>query len=132
MGTSVALAIAATSAANAAAEAEASAAKDAACRVLVNGYQHAGSTVEQMQEYASCIERLHPAMTSGDIIFVKIAIVAAMIGGCIGLLVAWKDQEDFFGVAKWLVYPFFGAGIPAIAALTLHLVWSGIVFLFSA
>ena len=56
-----------------------------ACLAFVRGYNHDVATVEEMREYAGCIEKLHPADPVGnDLLVVKIIILiifATTIGG---------------------------------------------------
>ena len=84
MSASTAIALSAISTAIAA-NAVAQEASRKACLGYVRGYTHDVSTVEEMREYAGCIEKLHPADPAGnDLIVVKIMILivfAAVIGG---------------------------------------------------
>ena len=84
MSASTAIALSANSTAIAA-NAVAQEASRKACLGYVRGYTHDVSTVEEMREYAGCVEKLHPADPAGnDLIVVKIMILivfAAVIGG---------------------------------------------------
>ena len=84
MSASTAIALSANSTA-AAANAIAQEASRKACLAFVRGYNHDVATVEEMREYAGCIEKLHPADPVGnDLLVIKIIILiifATTIGG---------------------------------------------------
>ena len=87
------VAIAASANANAAAaNAAAARAKKIACMKYVPGYKHDTATVAEMRQYSECISALHPTpMTGGEVIWVKAAIIAGLIGAVLG---AYKGAKD--------------------------------------
>ena len=84
MSASTAIALSANSTAIAA-NAIAQEASRKACLAFVRGYNHDAATVEEMREYAGCVEKLHPAtLEEGSLLVVKIMILivfATTIGG---------------------------------------------------
>lgn len=62
-------------------------AHDEACKVTIQTYEAHTATVEQMRDYASCVNRLHPSeMTGGEVIALKIIIVLVLTGAVIGCI----------------------------------------------
>lgn len=84
MSASTAIALSANSTAIAANSIAKEAARKA-CLGHVKGYNHDVATVEEMREYAGCVDRLHPANLAGnDLLVVKIIVLmvfAITLGG---------------------------------------------------
>ncbi len=127
MSTSIAISSAAL-ASSAAANSAASAAKKTACMSYIQNYKAETATVEEMREYASCVERLHPnELSDGGIIAVKVLIVAAIVGIFIGAYQA-RYERDYFDK---FMFCFFGAlFLPALIFLGAMLVL-GVFFLLT-
>jgi hypothetical protein len=74
----------------AAANAEAQKAAYAACMSFVRGYEHDKATVQEMREYAGCIERLQPDPRSNQelmaekacVLFMFLAIIGGVVWQC--------------------------------------------------
>lgn len=85
-----------TSAANAQAAAANAAAQEAgrkACMAFVRGYEHDRATVIEMREYASCIDRLHPAqLEAGDLMVLKVVVAVLLIGVVLGVRREWRNS----------------------------------------
>jgi hypothetical protein len=85
-----------TSAANAQAAAANAAAQEAgrkACMAFVRGYEHDRATVIEMREYASCIDRLHPApLEAGDLMVLKVVVAVLLIGAVLGVRREWRNS----------------------------------------
>lgn len=112
---------------SASALAEANAAKTAACNVVVKHYEPKIATVQQMQEYASCVDHLHPAAASGaEVFMVKASIIMAIIGLIVGVWIGLK-QDGVVGVLGGVMGFLIGACIPLFIGL---IVW-GVTFVFT-
>lgn len=92
------VALAASANANAAAaNAAAARAKRIACMKYAPGYEHDTATVTEMRQYAECVEILHPKpMTGGEVVWVKAAIVAGLIGAA-AMAWIWGRAEGVLG-----------------------------------
>jgi hypothetical protein len=100
MSASTAIALSANSTAIAA-NSIAKEAERKACLGYVKGYNHDVATVEEMREYAGCVDRLHPANFAGnDLLVVKIIILivfATTIGG-----VFYEKKHRAFMTESWV------------------------------
>ena len=86
-------AIAISSAANAQASAALSKAKDAACRAEMPGFEHNTATVQEMQEYAQCVQRLHPVDVGGGMPVIAWVVLACMVVGAVATgFMRWRSQ----------------------------------------
>lgn len=128
--------IAITSAANAQAAAANAAAANAAaqeaarkaCMAYVRGYEHDLATVSGMREYASCIDRLHPAPMTEEALgvakFAVLVIFAAMVAG-----VVWERRERMLSDG-WFGAVFggslMGGLVGAFGLLVVAGVWFGV------
>jgi hypothetical protein len=103
-----------------------------ACLGYVKGYTHDVATVEEMREYAGCVERIHPANFAGnDLLVVKIMILvvfAAIIGG-----VLYEKKNRGFMSEGWvgaiILGGAFGAATSACGLVVVWLIGAGIVTL---
>ena len=131
MSASTAIALSANSTAIAAN----SIAKEAArksCLGYVKGYNHDVATVEEMREYAGCVEKLHPADPAGnDLIVVKLMILivfATTIGG-----VFYEKKHSLFWSKGWgdaiLLGGLCGAAAGVVGLVVVWLIGAGIVTL---
>ena len=131
MSASTAIALSANSTAIAA-NAVAQEASRKACLAFVRGYNHDAATVEEMREYAGCIEKLHPADPAGnDLIVVKIMILivfAAVIGG-----VFYEKKYKVWWSEGWvgaiLMGGLSGAAAGVVGVVVVWLIGAGIVTL---
>ncbi len=65
-------------------------ARVAACTATIPLYEPKTATVEQMREYASCVQVLYPEQTSpGLIVALKVAFVIVLVSAAIG---AWRGD----------------------------------------
>lgn len=135
---STAATMAAVSATNAAIAAqaaqEAAEAKAISCAALVRGYRHDTATIQESKAYAACIEAMHPnesmLNTIESVVFVKILIVAALLGMIAGAIHGWR--EGVYGrVGEALFVGLFGLICGPLAVLVLFAILSGIRFLFT-
>lgn len=94
MPTTAAVAISAAANANAtAANIAAQEAARKACAALVRGYEHDRATVEEMREYAGCINRLHPTpMQPGDLMIWKVVVLVLLFGTLAGIVWQWRNE----------------------------------------
>jgi len=106
---------------------EAEQAKDMACKSIVSNYDTKVATVTQMQEYSSCVNRLHPHELPTDAIVVfKILFVLCLLGG---VIFAWSESE-YRIVDKFMSF-MFGAVITLMALICLVGVIVGCVWVIS-
>lgn len=126
------MSIAATAAAvSAAATAAANEAARKACVAMVGGYEHAAATVAEMQHYADCIDRLHPAaMSEGAVFGWKIVVVLIFVGAVVGV-VRNRNDPDLGPVGAVCLGAFMGAALSALAMASMAAIWAGVRFLFS-
>jgi len=105
-----------------------SAANEAKCATLVSGYAHNTATVGQRKEYADCIDIMHPSpLTGGEVLFLKLVILCAMIGAAIGL---WPSQGK--DPAEYVLFGLLGVILGALVPPTCYGIITAIKFLFTA
>lgn len=86
-----ATAIAISSSANAQAAAALSKAKDAACRAEMPGFEHNTATVQEMQGYANCVNRLHPEDTGLTSAIAWVVLICMVLGVVMTGVIRWKS-----------------------------------------
>lgn len=110
-----------------AALAESSKAHDIACQSMMQGYTHITATVQQSQEYASCVKRLHPDnMTPTEMIVVKVLILIVFASTGIKIYI---DRNDHW--TEWWMSAILGFCIGAAGILVLGLLVAALAFLFA-
>lgn len=72
--------------------ASAVAAADLACRSLVKGYTHDGSSPSEIHEYVACVERLYPTPEWHTPMPVRVSILAMLLGIAIGAILNSYDR----------------------------------------
>ena len=85
-------AIAISSAANAQAAAALSKAQAAACRAEMPGFEHNTATVQEMQGYAHCVNRLHPEDTGSTHSIAWVVLICMILGVVITGVIRWKSR----------------------------------------
>ena len=119
-------AIAISSSANAQAAAALSKAQAAACRAEMPGFEHNTATVQEMQGYAQCVQRLHPVDT-GSIQAVAwvvlVCLVLAALATGIQRYRSWCGWEAVDYVMIFLMWA-FGLALAAVVV-------SGLAYLFT-
>ena len=131
MSASTAIALSANSTAIAA-NAVAQEASRKACLGYVRGYNHDVATVEEMREYAGCVEKLHPAaLEEGSLLVVKIIILiifATTIGG-----IFYEKKHKAWLSEGWvgaiLMGGLSGAAAGVVGVVVVWLIGAGIVTL---
>ena len=99
-----ATAIAISSSANAQAAAALSKAKDAACRAEMPGFEHNTATVQEMQGYALCVNRLHPEDTGLTSAIAWVVLICMALGVVITGVMRWKSWNSWDPVDFAMVY----------------------------
>ena len=134
MSVSTTIAISAATSANLAAQQAAAAAARAECIAYVPNYKHAGATLEQIQYYAYCAEKLYPKheeMPHDQVVLAKLALILILGGGVFG---AYKMFMEPFGgdvLDRVLLGFIAGAVYVLIGLLLAAMVFFSISFLFS-
>ena len=89
-----ATAIAISSAANAQASAALSKAKDAACHAEMPGFEHDTATVQEMQGYAQCVQRLHPVDFDQEMQVIAWVVLACMVIKAVATgFMRWRSRQ---------------------------------------
>lgn len=97
-------AIAISSAANAQAAAALSKAKDAECRAEMPGFEHNTATVQEMQGYAECVQRLHPVDRGSEMQVIAWVVLACMVISAVATgFLRWRDQRCWWGIGDYVV-----------------------------
>lgn len=99
-----ATAIAISSSANAQAAAALSKAKDAACRAEMPGFEHNTATVQEMQGYAHCVNRLHPEDTGLTSAIAWVVLICMILGVVVTGVLRWKSWNSWDPVDFAMVY----------------------------
>lgn len=99
-----ATAIAISSSANAQAAAALSKAKDAACRAEMPGFEHNTATVQEMQGYANCVNRLHPEDTGLTHNIAWVVMICMILGVVITGVMRWKSWGSWDPLDFVMVY----------------------------
>ena len=99
-----ATAIAISSSANAQAAAALSKAKDAACRAEMPGFEHNTATVQEMQGYAHCVNRLHPEDTGLTHSIAWVVLICMILGVVITGVMRWKSWGSWDPLDFVMVY----------------------------
>ena len=121
-----ATAIAISSSANAQAAAALSKAKDAACRAEMPGFEHNTATVQEMQGYAHCVNRLHPEDTGLTSTIAWDVLICLILGVVITGVMRWKSWNSWDPVDFAMVYVMSTFGL-----ITAAFVVSGLAVLFT-
>jgi hypothetical protein len=125
MSTSIAIATAANTTALIAQQQAAEGAK-MACQAWMPNYTHANATVEKMQAYAECVNRVYPQPMSPDsMIALKVAVALLFVGVIVG---TWRGMNDYDGPVLGAIGGFL---FVICAEFALFLVGAGLMFLFS-
>jgi hypothetical protein len=103
-----------------------------ACLAFVRGYNHDVATVEEMREYAGCVEKLHPAaLEEGSLLVVKIMILivfATTIGG-----VFYEKKHKVWWSTSWvgaiILGGLSGLGAGLVGVVVVWLIGAGITTL---
>ena len=102
-------------------------ARDAECRVIIAQYDSRTADVHAMQEYANCVERIHPKkLEPAETLALKGLFVMALIGAVLGGIWASKDRwadivDIFFGAM--LGFIMLPMGCVASVALIKGFIW---------
>ena len=99
-----ATAIAISSSANAQAAAALSKAQAAACRAEMPGFEHNTATVQEMQGYANCVNRLHPEDTGLTHSIAWVVLICMILGVVITGVMRWKSWNSWDPVDFAMVY----------------------------
>lgn len=121
-----ATAIAISSSANAQAAAALSKAKDAACRAEMPGFEHNTATVQEMQGYAHCVNRLHPEDTGFTHSIAWVVLICMILGVVITGVIRWKSWSSWDTLDFAMVYIMSTLGLIAAAFVV-----SGLAVLFT-
>lgn len=121
-----ATAIAISSSANAQAAAALSKAQDAACRAEMPGFEHNTATVQEMQGYALCVNRLHPEDTGLIHSIAWIVLVCMILGVVVTGVLRWVNSMPWTPVDFAMVYVISTFGL-IVAAFVV----SGLAVLFT-
>jgi len=122
INTTAATAAVTIASANAARQAKAS------CEAFVPLYEHKTATIESARMYASCVHRLYPEQADvATVIWVKVAIVFALLGLVFGAFIGWKE-DGFLGATMLGLLGSLVGGAFILAAWCLKV---AVMFLFS-
>ena len=89
-----ATAIAISSSANAQAAAALSKAQAAARRAEMPGFEHNTATVQEMQGYAQCVQRLHPVDFDQEMQVIAWVVLACMVIGAVATCFSrWRSRQ---------------------------------------
>ena len=121
-----ATAIAISSSANAQAAAALSKARDAACRAEMPGFEHNTATVQEMQGYAQCVNRLHPEDTGLTHSIAWVVLICMILGVVMTGVLRWKSGNSWDPVDFAMVYVMSTLGL-IVAAFVV----SGLAVLFT-
>lgn len=126
MSTSIALSAAANANA-AAAAAEASHAQDMACHAIIAAYDPKVARVDQMQTYATCVQRIYPSSSEIPPVVAKVSIIVLIVALIIGVFKGWQEDGFIGAVAIGFLAPAF----LAICAVVLWAIVCGIMYVVS-
>ena len=121
-----ATAIAISSSANAQAAAELSKAQAAACRAEMPGFEHNTATVQEMQGYAHCVNRLHPEDTGLTHSIAWVVLTCMILGVVMTGVMRWKSWNSWDPLDFAMVYVMSTLGLIAAAFVV-----SGLAVLFT-
>lgn len=70
------------------------------CILYVEGFEHNKASVQEVQTYAECVERLYPQPASEDAVFAgKVCVTLIFIAMIVGFIHGWKVSG--FGEGIW-------------------------------
>lgn len=100
--------------------------KTAYCNAIMPKFNPVAATIQQKQNYASCVNHFYPSLTGVDIIAVKLLIVIGFIIAIAFGIKAFRERHDSPG------YYILGGAIASILApMFLALCYIALKFLFS-
>lgn len=95
------------------------------CELYVEGFEHDTSSVEEMQAYAGCVDRLHPKpMSEEGMVVGKVCVSLILLAAIVGVIYGWRDNGVEGGVCHGLLWPISCAA----AIFIFFLVFAGIGF----
>lgn len=107
-------------------------AKEISCKSYISSFDPKTATVEQMQQYAECVEVLHPQpMSHDDVIAAKFFFALALIG----MLVCGGWQLYKYGLHWWedaLIHAALGFFLVPIGVGIILVLIAGVLWLFGA
>lgn len=118
---------------SAAAAAQASAAKTAACKALMQGFQHDGATVAEVQDYGRCAKHVYPEPLSADgVIWAKVLVALLIASVVLGVLHGIFFRNGGEGPIEGpALHGLIGLLIMGGSILTVVLLYAGVQFLMS-
>lgn len=121
-----ATAISISSYANAQAAAALSKAQDAACRAEMPGFEHNTATVQEMQGYAQCVQRLHPVDTGSIQAVAWVVLVCLVLAAIATGIQRYRSWCGWDAVGYVMIFLMWAFGL-ALAAVVV----SGLAYLFT-
>lgn len=98
------------------------------CVLYVEGFEHNAASVEEVQAYAGCVERLYPKPVSEEGVVVgKVCVSLLFLAALLGAVYGYKENGVEGGVFHGLMWPIGCAA----AIFTFFLVFAGIGFVLS-
>ena len=100
------------------------------CEGVVESFKSQGSTITEQRQYADCVHLLHPQpISSGAEIFLKIAIIIAIVSAIVGTIREWRKTSNMMDT-------FMGGTIlyaltSMLVSLVFLLIASGVCFLLN-
>ena len=108
-----------------------SAAKDAACSATLAAGSPSGASVEHMQTFAECVQRLHPdALLPAEVIAIKVLIGSVFVGAALG---AYRCTRSRY--SDWVdgcIGAVLGSCLLPLALVILAIGCKAVAFLFTA
>lgn len=87
-------------------------AKKIACKSVIDGFESRAATVEQAQQYASCVRFMHPPAEQ-DYTGEKLILLSFLIFVVIGVIWGYFKEDTVYGglmgTIVWMVLAFFSA-----------------------
>lgn len=100
------------------------------CKVVMEKFEPKTSTVQEIQEYAKCVDIIYPTAISPEaMLFWKIIFVISLCGMLLGFYKA--HRTDYKSGDEYFVYPLLGFVLAAVLALFFSGVIAGIFWLFN-
>lgn len=97
------------------------------CEEYIQGFQDAQATIKGKQQYASCIDVLHPQNESEMAFFVTALLVLGIFSFVIMLSIGLNKRSPFDRIEAWLLATLAGFCIPMILG-TLWVIIDAFVF----
>jgi len=98
------------------------------CKIELMNYQPHAASVQQMQSYSECVQRIYPKHTEKDIFATKMLVACAIIVAIIGAIIGSRSEH---GLGDKCMGAVVGSSIALMIAIIFLVICEGIQYVLS-